>query len=46
MRGVEVVGNAPSIIPIPGLAFRIDETSRGPAECFRPSGDTALCAGG
>lgn len=45
-RGVEVVGNAPSIIPIPGLTFRIDETSQGPTECFRPSGDTALCAGG
>jgi Flp pilus assembly protein TadG len=46
VRGVEVVGNAPSILPIPGLTFRIDETSQGPAECFRPSGDAALCAGG
>jgi hypothetical protein len=46
MRGVEVVGTAPSIIPIPGLTFRIDETSEGPTECFRPSGDAAQCAGG
>lgn len=45
-RGVEVTGTAPSIIPIPGLAFRITETSVGPAECFRPSSDTAQCAGG
>lgn len=44
-RGVEVVGTAPRIIPIPGLAFRIDETSQGPAECFRPSGNPAQCAG-
>lgn len=46
VRGVEVVGTAPSIIPIPGLTFRIDETSEGPAECFRPSGQAAQCAGG
>lgn len=46
MRGVEVVGTAPSIIPIPGLTFRIDETSEGPTECFRPSGEPAQCAGG
>jgi TadE-like protein len=45
VRGVEVVGTAPSIIPIPGLTFRIDETSEGPTECFRPSGDPAQCAG-
>lgn len=46
VRGVEVMGTAPSIVPVPGLTFRIDETSEGPAECFRPSGDPALCAGG
>jgi hypothetical protein len=45
-RGVEVSGTAPSIIPIPGLTFHINETSEGPTECFRPSGDTAQCAGG
>jgi TadE-like protein len=45
-RGVEVVGQAPSIIPIPGLTFRIDEISEGPTECFRPGEDAALCAGG
>jgi Flp pilus assembly protein TadG len=45
MRGVEVVGTAPSIIPIPGLTFRIDETSEGPTECFRPSGEPGQCAG-
>ncbi|HEY3733709.1 MAG TPA: TadE family protein [Streptosporangiaceae bacterium] len=45
-RGVEVSGTAPSIIPIPGLTFHINETSEGPTECFRPSGDTARCAGG
>ena len=45
VRGVEVVGTAPSIIPIPGLTFRIDETSQGPAECFRPSDQPAQCAG-
>jgi len=45
VRGVEVEGLAPSIIPIPGLPFRIDETSQGPTECFRPSGDPAQCAG-
>jgi hypothetical protein len=45
-RGVEVTGVVPSIIPIPGLSFRIDEVSEGPTECFRPSTDTALCAGG
>jgi Flp pilus assembly protein TadG len=46
VRGVEVVGTAPSIIPIPGLTFRIDETSEGPTECFRPSREPAQCAGG
>jgi len=46
VRGVEVVGTAPSIIPIPGLTFRIDETSEGPTECFRPSTQPAQCAGG
>ena len=45
VRGVEVVGTAPSIIPIPGLTFRIDETSEGPTECFRPSAQPAQCAG-
>ncbi|HEY2490490.1 MAG TPA: TadE family protein [Streptosporangiaceae bacterium] len=45
VRGVEVEGLAPSIIPIPGLTFRIDETSQGPTECFRPSGDPAQCTG-
>ena len=45
-RGVEVTGNAPSIVPIPGLTFRIHETSMGPTECFRPSGETARCSGG
>ena len=44
VRGVEVEGLAPSIIPIPGLTFRIDETSQGPTECFRPSADPAQCA--
>ena len=46
VRGVEVVGTAPSIIPIPGLTVRIDETSEGPTECFRPSGESAQCSGG
>jgi Flp pilus assembly protein TadG len=46
VRGVRVQGTAPSIIPIPGLTFHIDETSVGPTECFRPSGNTAICAGG
>jgi hypothetical protein len=39
-----VTGTAPSIIPIPGWSFRINETSQGPVECFRlPSGQ---CSGG
>jgi Flp pilus assembly protein TadG len=45
VRGVEVVGTAPRIIPVPGLTFRIDETSEGPTECFRPSTQPAQCAG-
>lgn len=46
MRGVTVTGTAPSIIPIPGLSFTINETSEGPTECFRPSGEPQTCAGG
>ena len=44
-RGITVSGTAPSILPFP-WTFRITETSEGPAECFRPSGDTQQCAGG
>jgi Flp pilus assembly protein TadG len=43
-RGVQVTGTAPSIVP--GMTFRISETSQGPAECFRPSGNPTTCAGG
>lgn len=43
-RGVEVTGIALSLVP--GLTFRIQETSIGPTECFRVAGDTGQCAGG
>ena len=44
-RGVTVSGTAPSILPLP-WTFRISETSEGPTECFRPSGNTQQCSGG
>lgn len=43
-RGVTVSGTAPSIVP--GMTFRISETSQGPTECFRPNGSLTTCAGG
>ena len=45
-RGVRVTAVVPRIIPIPGMTFKVSETSMGPIECFRASGDTQQCAGG
>jgi Flp pilus assembly protein TadG len=45
-RGVTVTATVPRIVPIPGFNLRVRETSEGPIECFRATGNTANCSGG
>lgn len=45
-RGVTVTATVPRIVPLPGFTLQVSETSEGPIECFRVTGDTSNCSGG